>query len=229
MEQNKVMTDILNVEPIILKEYGRNIQNIVNYILKIEDKEKRSQFAKTLIELMRQINPAMRDAQDSYHKIWDHLYIMSNFKLDVDSPYPKPETSIFDKKPMRVAYNTQSLYFKHYGRNIELLISKAIELTDKEEQDAAIIYVGRLMKRFYASWNKENIDDAIIVEHLHIMSKNKLRIDVEKVKAEGLFDSEKVKEYSKPSNGGGYSNGSRHKGPRNNNNNNRPQDKRKRM
>src|SRR6478735_3564097 len=117
---NKVMKDILNLEPIILKEYGRNTQNIVNYILKIEDKEKRSQYAKTLIEIMRQVNPSMRDAQDSYHKIWDHLYLMAGFKLDVDSPYPMPEVSNFDKKPMKVNYNTHQLYFKHYGRNIEL-------------------------------------------------------------------------------------------------------------
>jgi hypothetical protein len=219
-QQNKVMKDILNLEPIILKEYGRNIQNIVNYILKIEDKEKRSAYAKTLIELMRQINPSMKDAQDSYHKIWDHLYIMSNFKLDVDSPYPKPLTSIFDKKPMRVAYNTHNLRFKHYGRNIELLIDKAINMTDKEEQDAAIIYIGRLMKRFYASWNKENIDDEVIVEHLQSMSGNKLKIDIEKVKNENLFDSKEkeFKEYKPSGNGGG--NGQKKS--------KRPQDKRKR-
>jgi hypothetical protein len=236
--ENTLMKDILNVEPIILKEYGRNIQNIVNYILTIEDKDRRSQFAKTLIELMRQINPSMRDAQDSYHKIWDHLYIMSDFKLDVDSPYPKPEMSIFDKKPMRVDYNMHLLYYKHYGRNIELLISKAIELKDKEEQDAAILYIGRLMKRFYASWNKENIDDAVIVEHLHQMSKNKLRIDVEKVKAEGLFDSprekestyKEYKEYKDYKSGNTSMNGggNRNKG-NNKNNSNRPQDKRKRI
>lgn len=186
---------------IILKEYGRNTQNIVNYILTIEDREKRSQYAKTLIELMKQINPGMRDAQDSYHKLWDHLYIMSNLKLDVQSPFPCPEVSIFDKKPMRVYYNTHHLHFKHYGRNIELLISKAIELEDKEEQDAAIIYIGKLMKRFYASWNKENIDDAVIVEHLHRMSSNRLKIDVNKVKAEGLFDSKEFK--TNGNNGGG--------------------------
>ena len=193
------------MEPIILKEYGRNIQNIVNYILKIEDREKRSQYAKTLIELMRQINPSMKDAQDSYHKIWDHLYIMSNFELDVESPYPKPLTSVFDKKPMRVAYNMHNLRFKHYGRNIELLIQKAIEMTDKEEQDAAIIYVGRLMKKFYASWNKENVDDEVIVGHLHSMSGNKLQIDINKVKSENLFEIPKEKEY-RPSNGGSHSN-----------------------
>ncbi|MBX9852458.1 MAG: DUF4290 domain-containing protein [Cytophagaceae bacterium] len=222
--ENHLIPYNTEVPDIILKEYGRNIQNIVNYIMKIEDREKRSQYAKTLIELMKQINPAMRDAQDMHHKLWDHLYIMSNFKLDVDSPYPKPETSIFDKKPMGVDYNTHNLHFKHYGRNIELLIKKAIELTDKEDQEAAIIYVGKLMKRFYGSWNKENIDDSIIVEHMRMMSKNKLVVDVEKVKAQNLFDSQR--EQREPRNNNGHSNG--HQQHHHRKNNNRKQDNNKR-
>jgi hypothetical protein len=226
--ENKLMTYLRDQQQqsIILKEYGRNAQNIVNYILTIEDRTKRTQYAKTLIELMKQINPSMRDAQDSYHKLWDHLYIMSNLKLDVDSPYPRPEVSIFDKKPMKVNYNTHNLYFKHYGRNIELLIKKAIELTDPEEKEASIIYIGKLMKRFYGSWNKENIDDAVIVEHLHRMSNNKLKVDVDKVKAENLFDSFKEnKEYrsNSNSNSNGYSGGGNRK-----NNNRKPDNKRKR-
>ncbi|HEY8401920.1 MAG TPA: DUF4290 domain-containing protein [Cytophagaceae bacterium] len=186
-----------NQKGIVLKEYGRNIQKIVDYLLTIEDRDKRSRFAKTLIELMKQINPAMKDAQDYYGKLWDHLYIMSDFKLDVDSPYPKPEKSILDKKPMRVDYNMHNLHFKHYGRNIELLIQKAIDLQDPQEKEAAILYIGRLMKRFYSTWNKENIEDEVIVEHLINMSNGKLYIDVERVKAEGLFDS--AKEYTRSS------------------------------
>lgn len=174
---------------IVLKEYGRNIQKIVNHVLTIEDREKRSRYARTLIELMKLINPSMRDAQDSYGKLWDHLYIMSNFELDVDTSYPMPEKAVLGRKPMRVEYNTHSLYFKHYGRNIELLIAQAIEKTDPEEREAGIIYLGKLMKRFYAAWNKENISDEVIVEHLTKMSKGKLTIDVERVKAGNLFDS----------------------------------------
>lgn len=192
---------------IILKEYGRNIQRIVDYILTIDDRERRTRFAYTLIELMKQINPSMRDAQDTYQKLWDHLYIMSDFNLDVDTPYLKPEKSIFDKKPMRVIYNTHKLFFKHYGRNVELLISKAIVLEDPAEKEAALLYIGRLMKRFYQAWNKENIDDEIIVQHLALMSNNKLSISVERVKSENLFDSyykEPSREYK--SNGNGYYN-----------------------
>jgi len=174
---------------IILMEYGRNIQKIVDYLLQIEDREKRTQLAYTLIELMKQINPNINEALDNTQRIWDHLYIMSNFQLDIDSEYPMPEKSILDKKPMKVDYNTHKLQFKHYGRNVELLIQKTIEATNPEEKDAAIIYLGKLMKRFYAAWNKENIEDEMIVGHLELMSKGKLMIDVERVKKEGLFDS----------------------------------------
>ncbi|MFN6944901.1 MAG: DUF4290 domain-containing protein [Cytophagaceae bacterium] len=175
-------------QDIILKEYGRNIQNIVKFILAIEDREKRSKYARTLIELMKQINPVMRDAQDSYQKLWDHLYIMSEFKLDVESPFPMPEVAVLGKKPMKVDYNTHQLYYKHYGKNIELLIGKAIEMENPEDKEAAIVYIARLMKRFYASWNKDNIEDELILEHLRKMSKNQLSIDLEKVKSGNLFD-----------------------------------------
>lgn len=198
---------------IVLKEYGRNIQKIVNHILEIEDRDLRGRYARTLIELMKQINPNMRDAQDSHPKLWDHLYIMSNFQLDVETQFPCPEKSVFDKKPMTVDYNMHSLYFKHYGRNVELLIAKAIEKTDPEEIEHSIIYLGRLMKRFYSTWNKENIDDEIIVEHLAKMSKNKLVIPLEKVRAGNLFDSN-TKEAREPklpaNNGHNYNNSTVH-------------------
>jgi hypothetical protein len=228
-----------DVKGIILKEYGRNIQKIVSYIKEIPDREKRSRYAKTLIELMKQINPAMRDAQDSHHKLWDHLYIMSNFDLDVDTPYPMPDKSVIGKKPMKVDYNLHQLHFKHYGRNIELLIQKAIDMPDKEEQEAAIIYIGKLMKRFYASWNKENIDDEVIVEHLTKMSKRNLMITVEKVKAGNLFDSviKEHKDYNRQNvnqnsgnsyqNSGGGNNNNNNQNRRNNNNR-RPQDNKRR-
>lgn len=193
---------------IILKEYGRNIQKIVEYLLTIEDREKRSRYAYTLIELMKQINPNIKEvAIESAQKIWDHLYIMSDFKLDVDSEYPMPEKSILGKKPMTVDYNTHNLKFKHYGKNVELLIKQAIELEDPEEKEAAILFIGKLMKRFYAAWNKENIEDQLIAQQLEYISNQQLRVDLEKVKANGLFDSQK--EYTKVSNqpGNNYANG----------------------
>jgi hypothetical protein len=182
---------------IVLKEYGRNIQKIVAYLLSIEDREKRSRFAYTLIELMKQINPGIRDVQENDQKIWDHLYIISDFKLDVDTEFPMPEKSILDKKPMNVAYNTHKLKFKHYGQNVELLIKQAIEISDPEEKENAAIFIGKIMKRFYSAWNKENTDDELIAQQLELISEGKLKVDLEKVRANNLFDSQR--EYSRPS------------------------------
>jgi hypothetical protein len=192
---------------IILKEYGRNVQDIVSYILNIKDRELRTKYAVTCIELMRQINPNIKDTQEHYSKLWDQLYIISNFQLDVDSPYPMPERSAIGKKPNIVDYNSNKLYYKHYGRNIELVIQKAIEMEDPEEKESAIIYLGRTMKKFYATWNKENVEDDVIIAHLREMSKGKLKIDEERVKTLGLFDTnEKIKPQGGNSSGNNFSN-----------------------
>jgi hypothetical protein len=171
-----------------LKEYGRNVQKLVDFIIALEDRDKRTRYAHTLVELMRQIHPGMRDAQDYSNKLWDDLYIMSGFNLDVDSPYPLPEKDLLGKKPKPVAYNTHNLKYKHYGRNVELLIEKAIQLDSEEERLGAIAYIGKLMKTFYSAWNKENVDDAVILDHLREMSGNRLTLPLERIKAENLFD-----------------------------------------
>ncbi len=173
---------------LVLKEYGRNTQRMVDYLMTIEDRAKRTLLANTLIELMQQLNPANKDSTDHTQKLWDHLYIMSNFELDVDTEYPLPEKSILGKKPLKVEYNMNQLRFRHYGRNIELLIAKAIEKTEPQEIEDAIIYLGRIMKRFCAAWTKENVADELILEHLKLMSKGRLLLPIERVKSENLFD-----------------------------------------
>lgn len=174
---------------IVLKEYGKNIQKIVDWILTIEDKDQRTRYANTCVELMRQLNPGVRDTEEQTTKLWDHLFIMSNFQLDVDTPHPMPDLAVLGKKPDRIPYNHNNLRYKHYGKNINLLIEQAILKEDGVEKDDAIIYIGRLMKRLYSTWNKENVDDEVIVEHLSELSKKKLHIEIEKVKAERLFDT----------------------------------------
>ena len=107
-----------------MKEYGSNVQKLADYIKGIEDREKRTLYAHILVELMRQIHPHMKDNQDYSNKLWDDLYIMSHFELDVDSPYPAPSKDVLGRKPLTVEYNQNNLKFRHYGRNIELLIDK---------------------------------------------------------------------------------------------------------
>jgi hypothetical protein len=174
---------------IVLKEYGKNIQKIVDWILTIEDREQRTRYAYTCVELMRQLNPGVRDTEEHTTKLWDHLFIMSNFKLDVDTPHPMPDIAVLGRKPESVPYNHNNLKYKHYGKNINLLIEQAVLKTDPEERETAIIYLGRLMKRLYSTWNKENVDDEVIVEHLSELSKKQLTIDIDRVKKERLFDT----------------------------------------
>ena len=177
-----------SLSPLILKEYGRNIQKLVAYLKTIEDKNKRTEQAYTLIELMKQLSPASKDAIETNQKLWDDLYIMANFEIDLDGPYPMPEKEILTKKPDRVPYQNNKIKYKHYGRNIELLISEAMKKKDPKEREDAIIYIGKLMKSFYSSWNKEVIDDALILDNMKTISGGELNIDLEKVKEDNLFE-----------------------------------------
>lgn len=174
-------------QSLILKEYGKNIQKLVDYVKTVPDKAKRTDYAYALVELMKQLNPQLKTENDQ--KLWDDLYIMSNFELDMDAPFPMPEKELLGKKPQMLGYPKGEVRFKHYGRNIEKLIEKATEIEDDEEQEAALIYIGQLMRSFHSTWNRENFDDAIIIDDIKILSKGKLHIDLEKVKENGLFET----------------------------------------
>ncbi len=175
-------------DDLILKEYGRNIQKLAAYVVSLPDMEKRTSYAYTLIELMKQINPSMKDSPEYTQRLWDDLYIMSEFKLEVDSPYPLPEKELLGKKPKKIDYNSNEVKYRHYGRNVELMIDNAVAIEDEEEQRDAVIYIARLMKSFYATWNKEVIEDEVILEHLQQLSENKLKMDVSTLKNQGLLD-----------------------------------------
>jgi hypothetical protein len=173
---------------LILKEYGRNIQKLVNYVHNIKDDEKRKEFSYTLVELMKLINPALKEGNEFNQKLWDDLFIISGFDLEVDSPYPKPAPEVLTRKPDKLEYNNHRLKYKHYGRNIELLIQQATEIKDEQEQKDAVIYLGRLMRSFYGIWNKEVVDEEVIVNHISELSDGKLSIDVNTVKEQNLFE-----------------------------------------
>jgi len=183
LEYNTERTDVR------LKEYGRNIQKLVEHIKTIEDKEKRSEYAKTLTDLMRQINPNVKDGQDYDQKVWDDLYNISKFDLDVEAPFPMPEAEALGKKPQRVAYKSSKIKYLHYGRSVEIMIEQAIKMEDPETRETAIIHIGRLMKTFYNTWNKDNIEDEIILKQIKQLSNNQLDIDIEKVKENGWWNN----------------------------------------
>lgn len=173
---------------LILKEYGRNVQKLVEYLSTIEDIEKRTKYAHTLIELMKQLTPVHKDNADSPQKLWDDLYIMSDFKLDINGPYPKPEREVLEKKPDKIEYTYHNIKYRHYGKNIELLIDKAIAIEDPEDKEGAIVYIGKLMKSFYGTWNNDYIEDDVILKQIRELSNGKLDIDLQKVKDGNLFE-----------------------------------------
>jgi len=185
---------------IILKEYGRNVQKLANHLATIEDREKRTRYAYTLIELMRQLNPAVRENNETTQKLWDDLFIMTNFTLDVEAPFPPPEVDVLTRKPKQVPYHTEPVRYRHYGKNLEKLIEQAGELEDEEERRSAIVYLGKLMKTFYATWNRENIDDEVIVRDMKKMSRGKLVISAEEVKEKNLFEVSQPKSRSNNNN-----------------------------
>ncbi|MFK7951724.1 MAG: DUF4290 domain-containing protein [Ekhidna sp.] len=197
-----------------LREYGRNVQNLVAHLKTIEDKEARDRKASTIVELMKLINPDLNaDSIEYDQKIWDDLYIISGFEIDFNGPYDKPDASILNRKPERMKYYSNAIKFKHYGRGVEILIDQAIALEDPKEKEGAIVAIGRLMKSFFQTWNKEIIEDEQVLKNIKQLSKNQLDIDIELVKELGLFDSERRQSR-------GYRNHGKGGQRRNNNNNN---------
>lgn len=193
-------------EHIILKEYGRNVQKLVNYIRTVPDKEKRTQLAITLIELIKQLAPVAKEAQENPQRMWDDLYIMADFNLDVDNPFTTPDRTILFKKPRKMEYPQNDVRFRHYGKNIEKLVKEAVKKEDPKELEEAAIYLGKLMKTFYSAWNKETLDDSVIVKDLQILSQGKLKLSLDKVREDNLFEKlyrEQRKTNQRPQGGSG--------------------------
>ena len=205
-------------EAIILKEYGRNVQNLVNYIRSIPDKAKRTEMAYTLIELIKQLAPVAKElTPENPHRMWDDLYIIADFNLDVDHPYDVPTREVVFKKPLPMEYPKNDVRFRHYGKNIEKLVKEAVKKESAEEREEAAIYLGKLMKTFYGAWNKETLDDSVIVKDIQIMSQGKLTLSLDKVREDNLFEK-LYRERKKP-----HSNNNNNKGGGDRNrNNNRP-------
>ena len=159
-----------------LPEYGRNIQQMVDHLSIVEDRDERNRLAKVLIGIMGNMNPHLRDINDFKHKLWDHLFIMSDFKLDIDSPYPIPNFETYTEKPRKVPYPTQPITYKHYGRSIELMIQKAIEMEEGQQKDALTQLIANHMKKAYLMWNKDSVSDEDILRDLGVLSKGKLAL-----------------------------------------------------
>lgn len=164
-------------EKLILPEYGRNIQSMVNYTLTIEDRAERTRAAKTIVQIMAQNTPSLnKDQEDFYHMLWDHLHIIARFQLDADSPYEKPTADILVKEKKKLEYPNKRIKYKHYGKNIEFFIQKARQTKDPEMKNKFIEVLANMMKKAYLSWNRDSVNDELIKEHLAEMSDGELII-----------------------------------------------------
>ncbi len=160
---------------LIMPEYGRNIQQMVQYACTIDDRAERTRCARTIIDIMGNLFPHLRDIDDFKHKLWDHLYIMSDCKLDIDYPFEvkRPETR---PKPEKIPYNATHIKYRHYGRWIETLIATAAALPEGDERTELIRLIANNMKKSYVNWNKELADDSKIFDDLREMSHGKIDI-----------------------------------------------------
>lgn len=162
---------------LIIPEYGRNIQKMIDFAITVADREERNRVARAIIDVMGQLNPHLRDVTDFKHKLWDHLFIISDFKLDVDSPYPKPTPETFQTKPELLKYPSNDIRYKHYGKTVEHLIAKAKEYAEGEERNELISQIANLMKRSYLNWNRDSVNDEVIINQLEELSKGNIKVD----------------------------------------------------
>ncbi|MFT4154856.1 DUF4290 domain-containing protein [Parafilimonas sp.] len=157
-----------------MREYGRHIQKMVEYLLTIEDREKRQQQAQVLIELMGFLNPHLKNVEDFRHKLWDHLFFISDFKLDVDSPYPIPQKETYKQKPDPLPYPKRYPKFSHLGKNLEIIIDKALKEEDPEKKEGFANAIAYYMKLAYSNWHKELVHDDTIRSELDEITNGQL-------------------------------------------------------
>jgi hypothetical protein len=166
-------------EHLIIPEYGRNIQKLIEYTVSIEDDDKRNKSARVIINMMSQINPGVKDSLDYQRKLWDHMYIISKFRLVVESPFPPPSQDELDKKPGKIPYSEGKIKYRHYGKNIENIIEKAVDFEDGDEKEALTLTIANHLKKSYLNWNRDSVADETIIKQLTKMSDGKLELPEE--------------------------------------------------
>jgi hypothetical protein len=162
---------------LILPEYGRNIQKLVNNAVMIEDKEERQKYIEGVINLMGRMYPYLRELQDFKHKLWDHLLIMSEFKLAEDSPYPLTDLLPGIEKPAKIPYKSKSFKYKHFGRNMVEMLNYAAKLEDGDEKILLTALLANHMKKLFLTWSKDIVDDDYIFKMIKEMTSDKLEVD----------------------------------------------------
>ena len=183
-------------DDLIIPEYGRHVQKMVTHAVSIKDDQERKECVNAIISFMGQLNPHLRDIPDYKHKLWDHLFIMSKFKLDIESPFEKPSKEKLSEKPEPLSYPKNKIKYSYYGNQIQSMINTAISLTNEKEKMIMSGMIANHMKKCYLTWSKSSVDDATILKHLQELSNGKLKLD----KDFQLIDDIKIKKNPSKSN-----------------------------
>ena len=162
---------------LIIPEYGRHVQIMVNQLMVTQNREDRNQMSKAIIGIMGNMNPHLRDVPDFQHKLWDQLFIMSDFELDVDSPFEKPQRELLMQKPERLAYPKTNLKYRFYGNNIKNMINVAANWEEGDMKNALVYNIANHMKKCFLNWNKDTVEDEVILKHLTELSEGKLKVN----------------------------------------------------
>ena len=173
-------------EHLIIPEYGRHMQKMINHATSRETKEERNKYAKAIIAVMGNLQPHLRDVPDFQHKLWDQLYIMSDFKLDVDFPFEKPSREVLEARPEPLKYPQNYPKYRFYGNNIKSMIDVANSWEDGEMKEALVFTIANHMKKCFLNWNKDTVEDIVIFNHLFELSSGKINLKESK---ESLSDS----------------------------------------
>lgn len=202
-------------EDLIIPEYGRHIQKMINYAASRETKEERNKLANSIISVMGNLQPHFRDVPDFQHKLWDQFFIMADFDIDVDCPYEKPEKEVLNAKPDKLAYPQNFPKYRFYGNNIKRMIDVASNWEENELKEVLVFTIANHMKKSFLSWNKDSVEDAVIMAHLDELSEGKLKVAASQLP---LSESSELLKF-KTKNGNG---------PKSNNSNKHRRNKRKR-
>ena len=159
-----------------IPEYGRHLQKLIDLAVAVEDKLQRNKMANYIIKIMGTLNPHLRDVPDFQHKLWDQLFIMSNFKLDVDSPFPIPTEDVVHLKPEKLNYPQKYPKYRYYGNHIKSMVDIAMNWKVAETKEALILVVANHMKKCYLSWNKDTVEDSVIYDHLLELSNGTINL-----------------------------------------------------
>ena len=163
--------------PLLLSEYGRNVQNMIDFCLTLEDREARNLCARAIVGVMRRLTPQQANTPEKEQKLWDHLNIMSGFSLDIDFPFPVLQAEGFHPVPSPIPYSDRRIKWRHYGRNIEQMVARVADLEEGPDKDALISMLAHQMKKLQLVHNPEGVDDAKILRDLAIYSKGKINLD----------------------------------------------------